>query len=294
MVAVADAAKLHIIGGKPSSPHSRPYMLAVYKKHHFSRAIADCGATLIREFPEQLSSRYALTAAHCIGLGSFPHWPDQKCHNKKELFEKHDVVAANHYSENDDHPNRDEHELEVAIVGGQCHEDWIPVGKNSSMANDIAILKLARELEFSELIQPIDLAEIGQSLATGTSCVIAGWGISRFRFPDNPSTGEGPTELQELDVEVVPDQECIDAVGKIYLPEKMICTRAAKGGKGHACVGDSGGPVVCNGPASTPIQYGVISFGNSECYDNVTVMINTNVAYYRDWIVQELKNLASA
>ena len=55
-----------------------------------------------------------------------------------------------------------------------------------------------------------------------------------------------------------------------------------------ACQGDSGGAVVVEGPLYG-LQLGIVSYGPYPCGSENIPAVFTSVAYYRDWILSQLR-----
>jgi len=285
----AAAVELHIIKGKDSQPHTKPWLLTVwrngngYRKH--TREISSCGATLLRLSPYQKSSDIALTAAHCIGMGHNLMGDariDQPCHGKTKLFQEYSVVISNHHLE-----KTDKNEKEIKVINGQCHEGWTP--KDENYKDDIALLKLAEPVPFSDTVQGIDLADLGEKLAPGTICNAAGWGAIGF-VNNHPLRPIAPKVLQEIDVEVAN----FTIVRKHYprfVDSKQMIVTTPKNGEGGECKGDSGGPLVCQ-KNGKPVQYGILSYGD-KCHEvwKPFFAFYSSVSHYRGWINQEIEKL---
>jgi hypothetical protein len=284
-VVAASAVDLHIIKGKDSKPHTKPWLLTMWRNGNGdrqpTRRNSDCGASLLRLSPYQKSSDIALTAAHCIGNGhnlTGDARKDEPCHGKTKLFQEHSVVISNHYLE-----QKDKNEKEIKVIDGQCHKDWIP----ENFKDDIALLKLAEPVPFSDTVEGIDLAELGEKLAPGTICNAAGWGAINF-FDNHPLKPIEPKVLQELDVEVAN----FAIVSKYHtVDSKRMIVTTPKNGEGGECHGDSGGPLVCQKNGKS-VQYGVLSHGD-KCHEVVKPFFAfySSVSYYRDWINQEIEKL---
>ncbi|XP_032671250.1 chymotrypsin-1-like [Odontomachus brunneus] len=187
-----------------------------------------------------ISDRHIVTAAHCISQNSARTMT---------------VVTGTNNLQNGGQVHR------VKCI--QVHEGYIP----NIFANDIALITLAQPMTFHGLQRPISLASA--DYATGqTHCMISGWG----RLGANANM---PTMLQYVDTMALTRNDCVRAHPRTTA--KQICTFNSYG-KG-ACMGDSGGPLICNGQL-----VGVVSFGRP-CAVGVPDVF-TNVAYYRDWIQQ--------
>ncbi|GAA2331918.1 serine protease [Saccharopolyspora halophila] len=135
---------------------------------------------------------------------------------------------------------------------------------------DLAVLKLDRQLSAA----PIDIA--ADSGATGTPTRIIGWGQT---CPES-GCGEVPTNLQELDTQVVDDADCqgIDGAGE-------ICTDNPNGDSG-ACYGDSGGPQIKGSEGNWELIGATSRTGNGDPTCATGPSIYTDVTAYTDWITQ--------
>lgn len=112
--------------------------------------------------------------------------------------------------------------------------------------SDVAIMKLAQPLKFSNDVQPIRLAPAGYAVADGDTVVVSGWGALS-------SGGSSPSNLFEVGVPKVNQQVCINSYGSSSITNRMLC--AGIGGK-DSCQGDSGGPLTHN-----DLQVGIVSWG---------------------------------
>jgi len=107
----------------------------------------------------------------------------------------------------------------------------------TSFAHDIALLKLNTSAQLGDGVGLVCLPDLGNTLATGKTCYITGWGILS-------SGGSQPDYLQEASVPIVSDEKCKSSYGSNNIHESMICAGLDAGGV-DACQGDSGGPMVC-------------------------------------------------
>ncbi|PSN50414.1 hypothetical protein C0J52_08569 [Blattella germanica] len=106
---------------------------------------------------------------------------------------------------------------------------------------DVAVIKVAQPFQYSDSVQPITLAT--KEPAAGTQVVVTGWG-------DLSSGGSAPSQLQQVQVNIVDHEECSRAYGG-GVTELEICAAVPEGGK-DSCQGDSGGPLVANGQQTVP------------------------------------------
>lgn len=134
--------------------------------------------------------------------------------------------------------------------------------------NDIALIKLKTDIEFSSNVQKVDLET---DSVDEVDCVVSGWGKTS-RLSSKPTN-----HLQYLETRTLGHRRCL--LG-IYGRDK-ICTKSPVGQ--GACQGDSGGPVVANGK-----QIGVASFVIFTCGIGFPDFY-TRVSHYTKWIEKTIK-----
>ncbi|KAH8394395.1 hypothetical protein KR222_002305 [Zaprionus bogoriensis] len=147
----------------------------------------------------------------------------------------------------------------------------------STYNQDIALLVLDGSVpENHPTIRPIALDE--SVVSAGVLCQVTGWG-----FTENGSNSD---LLMTVDVPIIGKQQCINDtdLGHLILPG-MICAGYEEGER-DACSGDSGGPLVCQSQLA-----GVVSWGIGCAQPNLPG-VYTEVAYYYDWILQEIEEHA--
>ncbi|XP_050574672.1 venom protease-like isoform X2 [Bombus affinis] len=226
----SNATHTRVVGGKPAKLGAWPWIVAL-GFHNYTHPWEDpewhCGGSLI-------SARHVLTAAHCAILNSL------YVVRIGDLNLKRDDDGA--------------HPIQMGFESKLIHPNYID-GQHS---HDIAILKLERDVRFSEYIRPICLP-LEESLRNnnfeGYHPFVAGWGRLEF---DGPYSDV----LMEVQVPVVRNTECKTAYSKFRnapITGGMICAGYAQGGK-DACTGDSGGPLTIP-RRFTYYQIGIVSFG---------------------------------
>ena len=110
------------------------------------------------------------------------------------------------------------------------HPDW----DRPTIDNDYAILRLAKPVTFNKKVAPACLPADTAATYAGVLATATGWG--KLETESNKS----PT-LQEVDLTVTTQSDCIKAYGNWNITANMIC--AAASGK-STCTGDSGGPLI--------------------------------------------------
>ncbi|XP_063151735.1 granzyme A-like [Candoia aspera] len=137
----------------------------------------------------------------------------------------------------------------VKHVPHQCYD-------NVTKENDIMLLQLNKQAKLNKNVATIKLPRVYDDLKAGTRCLVAGWGITQ-------SGAKTPSDvLREVNVSIIERSICNDKKHYNYQPlvtMNMVCAGDKKGGK-DSCIGDSGGPLICNGE-----QRGIVSFGGQKC-----------------------------
>lgn len=147
----------------------------------------------------------------------------------------------------------------------------------STYDKDIALLVLDGSVPDNHpTIRPIALGQL--AVPAGVVCQVTGWGLTE--------SGYNSDLLMTLDVPIIGEQQCINDtdLGHLILPG-MICAGYLEGQR-DACSGDSGGPLVCESQLR-----GVVSWGINCAQPNLPG-VYTEVAYYYDWIVQQIDDNA--
>lgn len=155
-------------------------------------------------------------------------------------------------------------------AGGETYkvESLIPNKDYDSIRtlNDIALIKLAEPIKYTDLVQAIDLET--NDVPGDVDAVLSGWG--RTSYP-----GVLPNNLQHVNLKTISVSDCKEKQPFNVVVEQQICT-LTKAGEG-ACHGDSGGPLVSDGR-----QIGIVSWGMPCAVGFPDVF--TRVSSYADWI----------
>uniref|UniRef100_A0A4W6BYY8 trypsin n=1 Tax=Lates calcarifer TaxID=8187 RepID=A0A4W6BYY8_LATCA len=198
---VSGADGSHIVGGRDSAPHSRPYMASLQIQGR-----PNCGGVLVRE-------DFVLTAAHCaVPLYEtdlktcilcfenghvFSHLPSIVISSQYTV-----VVGVNSLSGNE------ATKQELTAVRSFPHPNY------DGHANDIMLLKLNSKVQLTEAVQLIAL-KTGR-INVATQCLTVGWGD----IGDNNTLAR---TLQEVNVTTLSQPVCRLRWRGVPITRTMIC-----------------------------------------------------------------------
>ncbi|XP_039279489.1 LOW QUALITY PROTEIN: uncharacterized protein LOC111052888 [Nilaparvata lugens] len=234
-----------IVGGGNAAHGAWPWQAALYKEGEFQ-----CGATLI-------SDRWLLSAGHCFYRAVEDFW----------------VARLGALRRGTNLPSPYEQLRPVSRI--ILHPGYVDAG----FVNDISLLQLETPVTFTNFVRPICLPQPNTPVRDGTMCTVVGWGqlfeVGRI-FPDT---------LQEVQLPVISTNECRKRT--LYLPlyrvtENMFCAGYDRGGR-DACLGDSGGPLMCQESDDRWSLVGVTSNGYG-CARANRPGVYTKVANYLSWV----------
>ncbi|KAF2904170.1 hypothetical protein ILUMI_01990, partial [Ignelater luminosus] len=174
------------------------------------------------------------------------------------------------------------HQVEIVKIAEIIpHPYYSPFSKN----NDIALLRLEKEIEYNDFIHPICLPPINfPAPEEGAELTVSGWG----------STEEGgPTSDVKLKVKVptISNDKCKKALNDTRIQANQVCAGGVAGK--DACQGDSGGPLTrfFVDKLHDRVQWyqeGIVSRG-VKCGQMGYPAIYTRISRYMSWILHTIE-----
>ncbi|XP_058456873.1 collagenase-like [Malaya genurostris] len=234
------AEESRIINGKNAELGQFPYQAKLIIETDQGRAL--CGGSL-------LSDVWVLTAGHCV-------------ENARSIEVTLGAVDLN------DQGNDGRTVLNSTEY--VRHPDYNP----STLANDVAVVKLPESVIFSDRIEPVNLPA-GNSSYNRQLALVSGWGLTR----DN---GAPAQRLQYTTLTVIRNSECSLFYGPGTIRSTTLCCRGEN--RQSTCNGDSGGPLVLYNMNRT--QIGVVSFGSRISCERMIPVGFARLTEYVDFIRQ--------
>ncbi|XP_072027028.1 neurotrypsin-like [Amphiura filiformis] len=255
-----------IIGGVNAPDKAWPWACYLYRRQG-RRNYFTCTAEL-------LSSRWALTAAHCVSSSM-------------------SIVCGT---------------LNLGGSPTTLIDTYFrhPSYNSATLDSDLALLKLRDPLSFTDSVKPVcptigmsDHEKTTYGIVTGGGstrplthpmrqpCYVIGWGQT-----DYPG-GSIATVLQEVLSPLIMPAECGTNHGysSSDITDNMICTSTTwSGSRTGSCFGDSGGPMMCKNPAGYWDLVGITSWGYGGCAHPSYPDVLTRVSPFGNWIYITINN----
>uniref|UniRef100_A0A224YET7 Serine protease like protein n=1 Tax=Rhipicephalus zambeziensis TaxID=60191 RepID=A0A224YET7_9ACAR len=242
-----------VYNGKPISRESIPWIVHVLATKPVGGSGNGCAGSII-------TSNVVLTAAHCVQDDNGVRAISVNVFFNKTEFHSGYAVKA-----------------EIMKV-------YPKFGKTNYRFYDIALLKLAVDLEFNKIMGPVCIPERDFDV-TKQPLMVAGWGAT--------STARHSKIIRYAYVHAITNKACQREIGgsatpiakRLKRPYPMICT---KGTNATPCEGDSGGPMTLKDERGRSTIVGIVSYG--VICDPSFISKYTRVAYYTRWIKNMLNH----
>ncbi|KAJ0173667.1 hypothetical protein K1T71_010816 [Dendrolimus kikuchii] len=257
-----------IWGGDRTQLFEMPWMVLLSYDDAVLGPRLSCGGTLINEW-------YVLTAAHCVEFLASRLRLDGVILGEYDVRTNPDCDDTSQCAP----PIRN-----VTIDYVIAHPGYTPENRS----DDIALIRLSEPADFNlASMKPICLPisrDLQKESLENKKAVVAGWGVTE--------EGMQSPVLMSVALPIVSNSDCAkDYKDLVRLSDGQMCA----GGEENkdSCSGDSGGPLMYPGNVAGRIQYvqrGIVSYGSKRCALDGFPGIYTRVAYYMDWILNNIQS----
>ncbi|XP_071947327.1 uncharacterized protein [Antedon mediterranea] len=233
-------------------PNSWPWVASITRKFKNSNVFRHiCGGTL-------LCNQWVLTAASCVNRNSKP----LRVNEIKVTFGQHNRSS-------DSEIEVQEIEVEEIILADGFVRD--------NFDRDLALIKLKTPVILASFVRTACLGTKDDVIRSAfEDCYTIGWGAN-----DLGDKADYPEIPQQLRMPVLLDNDCEDA-HEAEFNENILCAGYRSEGN-SACLGDTGGALVCIRHDETWAVVGVALPGN-ECDQNGKYGLYTKPAGFTEWI----------
>lgn len=233
---------LRIVGGTNATKFQFPHyvqIVSTVKLNESSTGFSNCGGSVI-------SSMYILTAAHCV---------------KDAILVR---LILGFHTIADMEGIRQYHVKSIIV-----HDKY----NATTLNNDIALIAVTKEINFTEYIKPIQFS--CNYTLPDTKVLIAGTGLT------DDVNKKLSTSVQWINSTIISNEKCSKWFSSIAASN--ICTIGKQ--KYGACHGDSGTALIRDANSSQ-LQIGILSWGARNRCELGYPSVFTRISDYIDWIEQ--------
>ncbi|KAM4038283.1 ovochymase-1 [Anomaloglossus baeobatrachus] len=166
-------------------------------------------------------------------------------------------------------PNRTEAVVRQSYVHELYNSDLVPPDY------DLCLLELEFPVHLGDSAAVICLPQEAEEFGHD-DCLTAGWGATKGRSIFYPKL------LRQAKIPLISREDCKSYWGP-DVTERNLCTGSSGA---SACVGDSGGPLICRSENKYKLV-GVVSWGSDTCDPNAPA-VYSSVSKYRAWIKEHI------
>ncbi|KXJ21798.1 Transmembrane protease serine 6 [Exaiptasia diaphana] len=267
--------RARMVGGNKAGRGTWPWQVGIHKIDWKGSLYLICSGTLI-------GKQWVLTIAHCFyGKNGITNKPE------KQTF----PPATYTLKLGDDHlkvkePGQVDIEPDVIYI----HQNF----NNTLFENDIALIKLQKEVNLGPFVRPVCLPKKGEHLLQpGEHGYVAGWGATLVvQVGQHPPPNKiYSTVLRHSAFMVQNNLTCHKATKFFFNPNVTFCAGDGKGGN-DTCKGDSGGSFVRESRQSNGkwrwVSTGLVSWGEG-CGLPGKYTYYTRVEPFVDWIKETIQ-----
>ncbi|KAJ8726759.1 hypothetical protein PYW08_015156 [Mythimna loreyi] len=205
-----------IVGGKDANIEDHPYQVSFVVNNSYF-----CGGFIVSE-------NYILTAAHCAQDVD----PSTVVLRAGSTWRRNGTVIP--IAEITPHPEYDSPRFD----------------------KDVAVIKTAEPIQFTDVIKPVKLPKKGRVLKDNSKIMVSGWGRTE------QAATSIPERLMDVEIPVVPYWQCMTVYFTVMTRNMWCGGNFILGGQG-TCQGDSGGAAVQDGKAVvSPLDFNFPTVGD--------------------------------